>query len=363
MDAALPVLCLLLGIALPLLVIGFVVRRGVRQLAVASAYREVSGRLGLTADTRGVSLQGFVGHRRVWIGDVMVRFGRERYSEVRGVVALTRPLGLGLWLRRRGLSSRALRRRRVGPEVSTVERTVDRLFQVNGDDSSRVRALLQPAVVEALVALVDERPRVVVTDVDVRVTLGAAPTDPDALYRLVERMVRLAQALEEARLVVPAPDPAVGWVLPWRAVAGHTGLDFQESLPGFSGAVGARRVWATMAREPDGYRAVLSLWFGPHAPVGLVVRAAAGHDDAGHAVGQDIVVGDVAFDDAWIIKGWDPDEVRALMGPSARAALTSLGARGQVALDDRVLEVTNVDPGVIEDVLTDAHRLADAFGW
>ena len=46
----LPLLCLLVGIALPLVAAGVLLRRGLRPLAAATAYRNAAWRLGLDVE-------------------------------------------------------------------------------------------------------------------------------------------------------------------------------------------------------------------------------------------------------------------------------------------------------------------------
>jgi hypothetical protein len=62
---------LLLGAALTLVTGGYVVRRGLRPGWTAAAYRDAAMALGLVADSRGVGISGYVGERRLWIGEVL----------------------------------------------------------------------------------------------------------------------------------------------------------------------------------------------------------------------------------------------------------------------------------------------------
>src|SRR5690606_30664977 len=170
LDPLLPLVCLATGTALPLTALFLLVRRGMRQLQVAETYIEVARRLGLAADTRGLSLQGHMDDRRLWIGEVMVGHGPQRQLVTWGVVDLLRPLGLGIMFRRRGLSERLFRRSRA-PEIDFDDPELARALEVRGDDRARVRALLTPAVRDALRALMARWPDVVVTDDSVRVHL------------------------------------------------------------------------------------------------------------------------------------------------------------------------------------------------
>ena len=76
MGSLTSILCLLLGIAVPISIIFVVVRRGTHQLSAADAYKEVAKNLGLKLDTRGIGLQGFHNKRHLWVGQV--HLGSER---------------------------------------------------------------------------------------------------------------------------------------------------------------------------------------------------------------------------------------------------------------------------------------------
>src|SRR5690349_9958453 len=108
-------------------------RRGMRQLQIASTYGDVARELGLDVDTRGVSLQGHLGDQRLWVGEVMVGHGPDRRMVCWGVLDLERPLGLGLLMRRRGLSERLFRRPR-GVRITPVDPDLDRHVEIHGDD-------------------------------------------------------------------------------------------------------------------------------------------------------------------------------------------------------------------------------------
>ena len=73
---------------------------------------------------------------------------------------------------------------------------------------------------------------------------------------------------------------------------------------------------------------------------------------------QDIVVGAPAFDDAFVVQGWDPGSVRQALGPEVRAALCALAAGARVHVDDARLEILGLP--LDDDVLVDALRQAVA---
>lgn len=359
MDTLLPVVCLLTGVLLTLGTLYLLLRRGFRQLQVANAYREVAEQLGLQVDTRGVSVRGFLGDRRVWIGDVMVGHGTERRTEVRGVVALERPLGLGVQIRRAG---RLTRRR--GAPVTLGDADLDRRLAIGGDDPERVRHLLAPPVRDALRSLVDRWPDVLVTDEDVEVRLKSPELTSFGLQALLTAMTRLADALEDARRDVPPPEELRPWLEPWERLAASLGLDFHPWLPALSGRLHGRRVLVVPRRDADRYGLALEVWFQPHPELGLLLRPQV-EPDGYWSVGQDIQVGDPRFDEAFVIKGWDPVLVSARLGELSRDLLLDLAARGPLVVDDRGLHlrIHDLEPAKIRAALEQACAAAKAMGW
>lgn len=363
MDPLLPLVCLATGSALPLAALFLLVRRGMRQLQVAETYTGVARRLGLSADTRGLSLQGRMGDRRLWIGEVMVGHGPQRQLVTWGVVDLLRPLGLGITLRRRGLSERLFRRGRA-PEVDFEDPELARALEVRGDDRARVRALFTPEVRGALRLLMARWPDVVVTDHSVRVHLRQPESSERRLEALVDAMLALCEGLEEARRRIEPPPRLAPLAESWGPMRDRLGLDLEPWLPAAAGSPDGRRLVLAPRREAHGYAAELRLYFRPHPETGIRVRTQLQAEDH-WSVGQDIPTGDAAFDAAFVVKGWDPGRIRALLTEEARRSLSTLGAQGALELDDHALVMHQLplEPEALEPLAREALRLADALGW
>lgn len=363
LDPLLPLVCLATGSAIPLTALALLVRRGMRQLHVARSYIEVARRLGLSADTRGLSLQGHMNERRLWIGEVMVGHGPQRQLVTRGVVDLLRPLGLGITIRRRGLSERLFRRGRA-PVIQPEDPELARVLETRGDDHERVRALLTSEVRAALHELMAHWPDVVITDDSVRVHLRQPESSSHRLESLVDAMLRLCEALEEARRAVPPPDRLVGLAPAWRPMRERLGLELEPWLPAATGEPDGRRLVLAPRREAHGYEAELRLFFRPHDETGLRVRPHTDTEDH-WSVGQDIGTGDPRFDAAYVVKGWDPERIRSMMSDEVRRSLLTLNERAQVEIDDHVLRVRRLplEPEALEPLVIEALELASALGW
>lgn len=364
MDALLPILCLLLGITLPLGVVYLVARRAWRQLAVAEAYRVVARRLGLSIDTRGVSVHGHLGDRRLYVGEVLVGHGTERTTEYRGVLGLERPLGLGLLIRPRR-SRRWLRRRARAQKVRTEDEQFDKSFEVYGDDDERVNTLLTSEVKAVIAETARRWPHLMVTDHHVRVLLSQPEASPEGLGALVEALRRVADALLEARRGVRPPKSLERVVPAWSKLADQLGLDFEPWLPALAGALHDRPVRVHARREADGYLAEILVSFREHRTLGFRMQPQVAPDGY-WSVGQDIQIGDPAFDRSFVIKGYDPNAVRRILSEPVRRVLSELADEGShLDLDDRRIRIRQVplEADAVRAVLERAIDAAEATGW
>jgi hypothetical protein len=363
LDALTSLVCLLVGSAIPLLALFFIVRRGVRQLQVATAYGEVARELGLDVDTRGVSLQGHVGEQRLWVGEVMVGHGPERRMACWGVLDLERPLGLGLLIRRRGLSERLFRRSR-GVKVQAVDPELERLVEISGDDPERVRQLLDDRVREVLGIVLTRWRDLVITDQSIRIYLKQPLSRTPDLRDLVYGMRSLAAELSAARRRIAPPPALAARMGDWRSLAARLGLELEEAFPGVAGELDGRPIRVTPLRTGDGYAAELRLGFRAHRRTGLRLRPQV-EPDGYWSVGQDIQLGDPAFDQAFVVKGDDPEGVRELLSAQVREGLMAMNATGRIDVDDLRLHIGGLlaEAEALEPVVVQAARTAEAMGW
>jgi hypothetical protein len=356
------VLCLLSGGLLTLGMLWLMARRAWRQLAVAEAYRETSRRLGLTLDTRGLSIRGYLQERRIWIGEVMLGYGADRGTEVRGILRLDRPLGFGLQVRKRG--GRRLLRRRRSTTVTTSHDDLDKEFEVRADDPERVGELVNDRVAEALRTLKRRWPDIALTDHHVRVYLKSSETSAEGLEDLVRAMDGVANALVEVRSELPPPPGLLHWVEPWRALAGDLGLDFEENFPALSGEIEGLKVRVIARRAAERYVSEIRVMHPQHQMLGL--RLVPQHGPDGYwSVGQDIQVDDDAFDRAFVIKGYDPDRVRELLDDGVRAALLESLELGPIEVDDHGIQLGEapLDPEALAPAIALAIKVAQALAW
>lgn len=364
MSSLLYVLCLLVGVALPLGFVALVARRAMRQLAVAEAYRIVARSLGLSVDTRGVSVHGHLDGAKLYVGQVLVGHGSDRRVEHRGTLSMPRPLGLGLLVRRRA-TRRWLRRPRAG-RVRTADAEFDRLFEVFGDDEERVQRLLDAPTQAAIIAFAARWPDVMLTDHHVRVLLDRPEESAGDLGALVEGMRRLADRLVEQRKKVAPPAAVEGLVSAWTALGESHGLRVEAWLPALVGTVSGREVLLTVRREDDGWGSEIVVGCKPAREIGLRLDPQTSPDGY-WSVGQDIQVGDVDFDRAFVIKGWNPTAVKSLLlQGDVRGRILGLAGSGLVLeLDEQRLRLRKgpLDAASLDGVLREALAAVASLGW
>jgi hypothetical protein len=100
-------------------------------------------------------------------------------------------------------------------------------------------------------------------------------------------------------------------------------------------------------------------------PSELSVVTAAGATSWDRWTGQDITVGDAAFDEAFIVRAPDEAEAKRLLGPEARERIVTLAAYAhRVAIERSTIELSLADTGpsagefrVVVDRIEDVVRL------
>ncbi len=351
--------CVGIGSALTLTGLWLLLRRGWRQLAVASTYQEVAREVGLWADTRGISIQGHLGDRRIWVGEVLLRHGPDRRTVTWGLVEFARPLGLGLRIGPR-------QRRWLGNSdaVTLADPKLAHRYQVRGDDPQTIGALIRADIQVALERLAAGWPALRVTDDEIRVDLAEPEATPQRLRALLDALIELAARIEESRGTLPPPPGARDQVPAWTAAAATLGLSCDSRYPALHGSFSGRRVLIIARLTRTGWTSEVRVWFRAHAETGLRITPQLAPDGYWN-VGQDIQLGDEGFDRAFVIKAWDPLWVAERFDAILRAELSALAASAELEVDDRTLVVRNLtlDPSQFAHRLACATRAAERLDW
>ena len=348
--------CLLVGSALPLGALALVLRRGWRQFGVSDAYQQVARQLGLWADTRGISVHGQLGDRRIWVGEVLVGHGPRRRTETWGLVDLERPLGLGLRVAGKGLFRRA--------RGIPLQEEVARRLVATAEDPALGERLLRDDVQGAIARLAGTWRDLEVTDDVVRVRLAEPEASPARLRMLVDAMLDLAVRLEASRAELPAPAGIAPSLPAWQTLAARLDLRFDPRYPALEAELAGRRVRAIARWTARGWCTDLRLWFRPHDATGLRIFAQRAPDGY-WSVGQDVPLGDPEFDRLFVVKAWDPLWVADALVADARAALIALRDDTDLEVDDHAVVVRDLpnDPEGLPGRLERMVALADALGW
>lgn len=352
-------LCLLIGLALPIGAFWTVMRQLLRPLASTNAYRNAAWRLGLEADTQGAALQGHYESRRLFIGTVLsATDGRKKH---RAVMDLAIPLGMGLRIRARGRAWPRWRRGRV-QNVQFGDPALDERVEVSGFQPEVVKELLQDNVRTALLVLLDRWKDVDVTDTWVRVRLRRPPGTEAALLELVNHLHALTSSLEAARAKLPPGEEAAALLPEWTDLAASNGLTVHPQLVTLSGNFEGFTLHARTLHTDTGLRVDLVFNFESPRPKGLRVESADA-DDGYWTTRQDVLIGEAVFDETFIIQAYDPEHARAKLTADLRAHLLCLHAVGTVRLTDLGLAIHEVPPDrtSVQDCITRGRAVMESF--
>jgi len=259
-----------------------------------------------------------------------------------------------------------IRRRAPGSrsELSMKDADLDAAFEVTALEPATADALWTDPVREALARLRAQFKDVVIDDASIRVTSPTPITVEKRLQALIDDLKQLADALHAAREPAPLPAALAEVVPSWAALTEAHGLTLSPHRPAMSGALDGRTFHATCGRSEAGFAACLRVTWRDHRPTGLVLRPQRASDTPGSA-GQDIQLGDPRFDDALVVKGYDPAAIRALLGGRAQAALTALARHGEISMTDRSLQINGLptDAARLGPVLEQINALGAALDW
>lgn len=295
-------------------------------------FREAE-RLGLTV-TRGRA-EGLFQGRRVSV-EIKYYGQNGEWLFVHG--HLDPPLDLGLSTANRKLG------RLIEVEGVTGNPEIDAEIDVDGDDHARVRALFRGPLEEVVLRLYRSALELQIHDDGVLITqhTGFEVADATWLSRALQGVAEVMSALEEARRSLPVAAELVQHQAAAAAIARAHGLAQSTSPLLISGPIdgrpfhlGARRVGARK------YRLFARSGLETPLGVGLAVRRQTLLDDVRTLLGgQDIIVGDEAFDRRFLIRGERADRVPVLLDRRTRGHLLSLDERfGAVAVDDHGITV------------------------
>lgn len=277
--------------------------------------------------------------------DVEVRIVDEPSGRARAVLeaVLARALDLGLRIR---TASR-------GPllTVGELAGAFAASYDVDGDEPTRVRALLDDPVVTALHAVSDHG-HLEVDDVRIRV----GPTlDLLEVAELASALGRVTALLVARARSLPPASPLAAAAAAWRPVAAAAGLAMTTTPLAMQGA----RISAT-TRRTGRMAFVSTAWVGhPRASeLGIALRRTRIGDRV-EAAAPAVQVGDAAFDRLFAITTRDGAAPAQLLDAPVREALSALALIGEVQLDETGLVLGDAAPADVPRALDLMRRVLE----
>lgn len=326
------------------------------QLATAHTYRSVAEQLQLPPDTRGASLHGFVMGRRVWVGPQTRRTGSERLI---AAVALAQPLGVGLTIQRES-RWHYLKSRVSSLRVKAHVRQKPALLAITSTYPGVTKEVLDTPTRETLERMALRWPGLRITDYTVRVHLNHPIILQSTLHQLVLDLCRIANILEARRIASQPPPYAAALTSDWNRIAPAYNLTLEPNVPVLLGKLSDANL--TVAPNAHGRTATINLVRNSPSDIGLLVSDQR-RTDVANIAGQDIEIGEPLFDDAFIIKGYDPDQIRTLLDDTTCATLLRLKQISRVRIDDHALTLRNISvqsttiAAAVDDLLVVNARL------
>lgn len=249
--------------------------------------------------------------------------------------------------------------------------------EVRGLDPAHRAWVLDPGVIGALLSGVSEAARLTdlaVSDASVSGTWWHYEASSDRYRAAFDALSHVVRVVGERRATHAAAWEGV-LNTEWAPVTQAWGLRGDRGRHGFAGKVGGRDVVVrpTIEADPQGGKASLfttEVEVQVGLPPGTQLSLSRQDGDGFFRRlfrGQDVKVGDAAFDAAFVVKGEPESFVHRALGPSVRAHLNALRADGyEVTFHDGVLDVfaprfTSTGPE-LDALMKRAFSTATVFG-
>jgi hypothetical protein len=301
--------------------------------------------LGLQVDGRGL-LRGewgvvelFASHTTERVSSTDAR-GVQRHDDfpVTWIYARFEPkLRLGLSVASTNALTRFVEWARSSCDLEIGEPAFDRAFHCAARDPAGARSLLSGEVAVELARAASRHAIVTVNDDEVCVTEAGWRLSPATVASAFEVVGRSAEAIMASRR---------GLVLPWEmqvrehwdAALARVGLVFDPVRLEARGVIDGLFVTVTIDGGDSLATEVTVVAPAPFAHGLRVLRQDQGSVSKWFR-GQDIIIGEPAFDDAFVVKGENEPEVRAVLRGEPAARLVALANDGEVHIENNALTV------------------------
>jgi hypothetical protein len=275
------------------------------------------------------------------------------------------PLDLGLSLRKHGFVTDLFHK---SEDIVVGDAPFDGAFIVSGDEPARVAAALRPST-RALLVQWCQQASFKLGDGGMSLERQGVIAEAAWLDWALEVCARIAHELDQARAGVPPAGTLVYQARAWHDFARARGLQLWTAPLCMWGPLEGHQVFAYAVREgPGRYAFEVSLRFAQPLGAGLSLKPEGMMDRlASFFGGDDIEIGDDAFDRAFRVKCHDAELARALLDEGVRGRLTRLQHDvGLVTLDDggiavrlpRVPSEPGVVPKTVQQLAVAAEEIA-----
>ena len=227
-------------------------------------------------------------------------------------------------------------------DIQVGHEAFDRDFRIDGHDPAQIAGLLRDNEVIGHLQGNYGPFRIEVDDYRVRIEASGTHTEASVLGPLLGPAVGLYRAVLRTWSALPpsVEEARVGET--WQRVSERLGLTYRARgmvAQGHTDQVGVRAEVTILEKS---WATVVSATFDPPLGVGLELSREGLLSSFGKMLGgQDIELGDPAFDRHFIVKGRDPDRVKLILEPDARAILLALDqSGGNLEVSDRAVTMT-----------------------
>jgi hypothetical protein len=246
------------------------------------------------------------------------------------------------------------------------DRVFDDAFVIRGDEHGRVHVLLDPSLRNLLMSARNYGTSMTLGDAGLKIEQRGDVTDATWLEWALRTAAQTAQAVERARWNVPAATPLMVFRAGWDDFARARGLQGMSTPLCMWGTVDGRTVSVYAVRVAElAYQLEILVRYPDRLGLDLLVRPVATFDGLSVLFGgQDIRVGDPAFDQMFRVQAARAERAPIVLDPSVRAKLFQLrGVCSSLQVrDDGVALRTAQIPARPDDALAllgEASALAD----
>ncbi len=295
-----------------------------------TSFRQLKRALGVRASGEPKYSHWLYGRRNdteVLVLTYEVGSGSSRTTHTGVIARIDPPLLLGFGARARTFMDG------LGPDGALLgDLAVDKQLYLSGFDHSRVKALLsiqEPdsrAIISQMLALAPLE--VHVTDSLVLISKQGTNTDPHLVGPLIDRAVWLANAFAARRRTLAATPQELAMHAEWQSFAAAHGFRFDAARMKLEGAVDGSAVEMAIETEARISRTTVTVRFPSSVHVAFTARRTTMPNFLQGLFGQDIKIGDAAFDEMFVVTGRPEEAVREVLGkPELLTMLKEIGVR------------------------------------